>query len=288
MASCSSTSEISEIASEESQETTQPTQATNEVEIVSVLDKLRCPASSELSRKRKIPLNPPPTGAKRSMGKTVDEPKTITASARLKEFPNEHLRVNNKNLFCSACREILSLKKSVINLHIKSVKHANGKARLASRDKREKNIADMLGKFDKEMHPVGESLPTAVRVHRVKVLTAFMKAGIPINKIDSFQDLLMEDAYRLTSSQHLRELIPVVHLEQQDNIRNSISDREISVIFDGTTHVAEATVIIVRYISDQWKICQKVARLMLVAQSMTGDEVARQLISTLSREQPIN
>ncbi len=43
-------------------------------------------------------------------------------------------------------------------------------------------------------------------------------------------------------------------------------------------------VVVVRYINDEWEICQKVARLMLVAHSMTGDEVARQLIFTLSRE----
>ncbi len=47
--------------------------------------------------------------------------------------------------------------------------------------------------------------------------------------------------------------------------------------FDGTTHVAEAMVVVVSYSNDEWGICQKVARLMLVAHSMTGDEVARQL-----------
>ena len=106
-----------------------------------------------------------------------------------------------------------------------------------------------------------------------------MKAGIPISKLDCFCDLLTEDAFSQTNSQHLWELIPIVHMEQKDKIKESISGRQISDIFDGTTHVAEAIVIVVRYINDEWEICQKVARLMLIAHSMTGDEVARQLIS---------
>ena len=159
------------------------------------------------------------------------------------------------------------------------MKHENGKTKLASREKRQKNISEILQKFDQDVHPVGENLPIAVRFHCVKVLTAFMKAGIPISKLDCFRDLLTEDVFSLTSSQHnIRELIPIVHMEQKDKIKESISGRQISVIFDGTTHVAEAMVIVVRYINDEWEICQKVARLMLVAHSMTGDEVARQLI----------
>ncbi len=68
---------------------------------------------------------------------------------------------------------------------------------MASREKREKNISDMLQKFNQDVHPVGENLPVAVRVHRVKVLTAFMSAGIPISKLDCFPDLLTEDAFSM-------------------------------------------------------------------------------------------
>lgn len=42
-------------------------------------------------------------------------------------------------------------------------------------------------------------------------------------------------------------------------------------------------VVVVRYISD-WDIQQRVCRLMLLAKSMTGEEVARQIITVLSTE----
>ena len=55
-----------------------------------------------------------------------------------------------------------------------------------------------------------------------------------------------------------------------------------SVIFDGTTRMGEAMGIVVRYITSDWKIQQRLVRLQLLAQSMSGEEVARELITTLS------
>ena len=142
----------------------------------------------------------------------------------------------------------------------------------------------MLQRYDDKVHAVGENLPTAVRVFRVKTVTAFLKSGLPLNKLDCFRQLLEENGLSLSSSQHLRELIPLIQEEERTNIREQIKDREISIIFDGTTHVAEAMVIVVRYVDDEWQIHQRVVRLMLLAKSLTGEEVARQLISTLSTE----
>ena len=51
---------------------------------------------------------------------------------RLKSYPTEPFTMSNKKRFCSGCREELPLKKSTIELHMKSVKHASGKERLAA------------------------------------------------------------------------------------------------------------------------------------------------------------
>ena len=32
----------------------------------------------------------------------------------------------------------------------------------------------------------------------------------------------------------------------------------ISIIFDGTTRLGEALVIVMRYLDDQWKLCQRI------------------------------
>ena len=79
------------------------------------------------------------------------------------------------------------MKKSVLIQHVKSVKHATGKERLASKQAR-RNITDMLRKYDKDEQPIGETLSEEVRVYRIKVVTSFLKAGVPLSIIDCFRD----------------------------------------------------------------------------------------------------
>ena len=99
----------------------------------------------------------------------------------------------------------------------------------------------MLRQYDHDVHPVGEGLPaSSVRVYRVRAVTAFLQSGVALNKLDCFRELLKENCLSLSSSQHLKELIPLVLREERRKIKEQIHDRQVSVIFDGTTHVAEA------------------------------------------------
>ena len=55
-----------------------------------------------------------------------------------------------------------------------------------------------------------------------------------------------------------------------------------SVVFDGTTRLGEAMAVVIRFIDSDWKIQQRLVRLMLLAKSLIGEEVARELIVVLS------
>ena len=91
------------------------------VEIPTILNTLKCPKLSDLTRKRKVDCNPPPKGKRRACGEGANEPKTVTATQRVKEFPGECLATAGKGsnkLFCTACREELSIKKNVIVSHV--------------------------------------------------------------------------------------------------------------------------------------------------------------------------
>ena len=92
------------------------------------------------------------------------------------------------HLFCSSCREVVSLKKSVIAHHIVSQKHNRGKERQKRETIHDQSISDALKAYDKSIHPVGENLPEAVRVRRVKVVQALLKAGIPLAKSDLMEE----------------------------------------------------------------------------------------------------
>ena len=69
----------------------------------SILDKLKAPKLSDLTHKRKIDTNPP-KGKRTARGKAVNEPKNVSASQPVSEFPKECLTVSSKKLFCTACR----------------------------------------------------------------------------------------------------------------------------------------------------------------------------------------
>ena len=179
------------------------------------------------------------------------------------------------SFFGAACKEEISTKKSVIDMHIKSSKHTSGKLKLLEK-KTEMTIAEALKSYDSTHHAVGESLPESTRIFRVKVVHAFLSAGIPL------RDLLEENGHSLSSSTHLRQLVPFIHNNEMSMVQKEISGRHVSFIFDGTTHVAEAFVMILRYVDDQWCIQQRVVSLVLLAKSLAGEEVARLLIETLS------
>ena len=73
-------------------------------------------------------------------------------------------------------------------------------------------------------HPVGETLSTEQRVYRANVvMSTFLRAGVPMFKIDSFRELLEENSYRLAGSKPMSDLIPFVLGDGKD----------VAVIFDG-------------------------------------------------------
>ena len=84
-------------------------------------------------------------------------------------------------------------------------------------------------------------------MYRVHVRTAILKAGVPLQKIDCFQSILEEHAFSLTSSSNLCQLIPFIHKTEMEKIRRAINGKPTTIIFDGTTHVCEAMVVVVRY-----------------------------------------
>ena len=93
---------------------------------VSLLQKLRAPPTSDLSQKQKVHVNPP-KGKQPCSSRGLCNSKSETAAQHVREFPNELLKLSAGKLFCNACWEELRLKRSVLQAHIKSVKHADGK-----------------------------------------------------------------------------------------------------------------------------------------------------------------
>ena len=222
----SSSSECSGI---ESSSSATSSETPPEAAVVSLLDRLKAPQRSELSRKRTVDRNPPPKGKRRARGPHTSDPKSVSPAQRIPEFSDEQLTVSNGKLFCKACREELSLKKIVVANHVQSKKHIAGKGKLSLKEAKERDIAESLVSSDQLDHPVGETLPLEQRVYRVKVVKTFLRAAVPLNKLTAFRDLLEENAFRLTDRRHMFDLVPFILTQEIAQIKAEMGGCPVSV-----------------------------------------------------------
>ena len=91
--------------------------------IPSLLDKLRAPSKSELARKCPMTFNPPCDGKSCKRPICVSDSKSITPETHVNNYLHKCFVVSAGKLFCTACREELSVKTSALKLHMKSMNH---------------------------------------------------------------------------------------------------------------------------------------------------------------------
>ena len=94
--------------------------------------------------------------------------------------------------------------------------------------------------------------------------------------IDVFRDRHEENMFRLKDKRHMSDLFLFINMQEQADIKAEISG-QVSVLFDGTTRLREAMVIVVRFVDESFAIRQQLVRLQLLVKSMTGEEIAREL-----------
>ena len=251
--------------------------------LASVLQKA---TPSTLCRKRAVRKNPP-KGVKRKVSSCSTDPKSVKPTQRCKEFADEPFTVSGGKLFCVTCREELSLKRSIIKNHIQSTKHKCSKENKANKQKQDKTVLEALKVYEKEVHPRGETLPEAQKLYRINVVKAFLKAGIPLSKIKILRELLEENAFRLSDDRGMFDLVPFIHSQIQEQIKAELNGQYVSAIFDGTTRLGEAFAIVLRFISHS-KIKQRLIKFQILVKTMTGEEIARELISILQVNYGIN
>ena len=129
---------------------------------------------------------------------------------------------------------------------------------------------------------MGELLPVSIHVYQEKVVTALLKAGIPLNKLDVLHEILEENDLCLTDRSHMLDLIPFVHSQEVNLIKAEIANRPVSVVFDGTTGLGEVMAIVLCFVNNDLKVVQRLVRVQLLQKSMSGERIARELITTLS------
>ena len=86
--------------------------------------------------------------------------------------------------------------------------------------------------------------------------------------------------YRLTDERGMRDLIPFVHTNEGNKIKEELSGKNVFIIFDDTTRLGEAFAIVQRFILAD-KIVQRLVKLQILAKPMNGEELPHEIISIL-------
>ena len=79
-------------------------------------------------------------------------------------------------------------------------------------------------------------------------------------------------------------MIPFILGEEKQQLHYEIDGKDVSVIFDGTCRLGEDFALVLRFVDDDFSVQQHVVRMQLLAKSLSGDEIAHELITTLSTE----
>ena len=111
-------------------------------------------------------------------------------------------------------------------------------------------------------------------------MSIFLKAGVPLNQLDVFRDLLVENGYRLAGRHPMSDLISFISSEEKHRVNGEITDKD-----EGTCRLGEAVVVVIFFVSsDTWCVEQRIVRMQLLGKTMCGEELARELIGILPTE----
>ena len=153
---------------------------------------------------------------------------------------------------------------------------------------REQTIAEAF-KREESSKLKDSTLPVEECAYRLEVVTEFLKADIPIAKIDMLRSLLEKNAYRLTGSSNLGQYVSMALKQEIEKIKQELEipgqvsmTRDISAILDGSTRQGEAIVIIVRFIDNEWNITQRLVR--IEPMPVNANQLAQVLNQCLSVE----
>ena len=263
-------------------------------------DELLIPSSSDeelpraqeadISRSRSMSRSSQPVGKRtRVAGGPSTKTTLVGPATRVKEFPNEPFSVSLGSLYCNACHIPIQSKMSIIKTHIGTERHSEGKNTLQKSALRQETVAASWSKYKKDHSTtlvgcgLSSAVPDDVSKRRIDVVETFLRAGVPLAKIAYLRPLLEAGNLRLTDRSHMAQFIPFLAETEMNRVKEDVKSADfLAVIFDGSTHQGEALAILLRYLDHNWKPQQRLVRFHILAKSLTGVQLAGELVAALS------
>lgn len=203
------------------------------------------PADSSLARKRVLKT----TGGIYSRKKSRSSRSIREKSAldRKRQFPTAPLKVIDRNLICSVCDAILSLKISTIKAHLLSKAHMGN---LELKDKSQKtltNYSSVIKGRESALLLAGSTLPVDTLAYRMKVTHALLKSGLCFSVLDYGSEIraLIEDGHCTVNKDSCASFIPVLNEVESNLTKEEMrAAGSFSICSDGTMNVAECLAIV--------------------------------------------
>eukprot|EP00050_Salpingoeca_kvevrii_P003143 m.215178 g.215178 ORF g.215178 m.215178 type:complete len:756 (+) comp10775_c0_seq9:1021-3288(+) len=201
---------------------------------------------------------------------------------RNREFFAEHpcFKPSPQGFLCQLCSASVGGKMSTLKSHIKSRKHQECLQSCASHRQlliNSRKIA--LGA--RARHQDSTTAPSGARARnvddnaaRVSLLTTILKHGLPLSTASYLADFLRVPA---DSPRVLASWIPEVRESVESKLKTRLAGKKFSVIFDGTTNVAECLCIVVRFV-ERGELVQLCAKLKMYDKSFNAASLAFALI----------
>jgi len=239
---------------------------------------------SSIKRERKLERKQESKGMRKPRGPADGSKKYSIAKikARIAEYPDAPFIALNGTLRCTACECIVAmLRKSSVDQHLITAKHKQNTEKLERRKLRDEGVITSLREFfQNNPSVVGASVPLEDQAYRFQVTSTLLAAGIPLLKADALRNLLERSGHAMTTSPHLRVLVPLVEKREIAQTRADIEGQHIFVTFDGTPRVGEAINIVCRFCSESFEIEMRLLAFVTAAASCDASALV-QLINPI-------
>jgi hypothetical protein len=223
-----------------------------------------------------------PRGPQRDQHKTPET--SVLISKRLADNPNQSFIEQPKgSLFCQCCKQKVWNISNTINTHRKSDDHKTKLVTWFECNSDDEAIKTFLHEYYTN-HPneAMAGVSQEDKLYRYRVVEAMLAAGVAIEKVDQLRPLLERAQNSLTDSHHLKVFIPKIETREIEKLIEEAAGQRVTIIFDGTTRLGEALVILLRWIpADFAKVEQRLIAFRTTFKHTSGAELAQLIMSVL-------
>ena len=218
---------------------------------------------------------------------TAHEHKTketnVPIQKRIEAYPNQSLKEVNGKLFCQCCPKLLQNIAGTIRVHVNSDEHKAKYLKWIDRCGADEEIKRFLHEYyENNPDEAYASVSSEDKLYRYRVVEAMLHAGIPISKVDDLRALLERCNNSLTGHEHLKVFIPKIETREHEKLMSELKGQLVTIIFDGTTRLGEALVILARWIpADFSRVEQRLTALRTTFKHTTGDELSKLIMQVL-------